>query len=196
FTTDITTTPPRCSSTHTGDTHDHCLQVVVTPPIIFIVRSRSHHPRRCPAHRKRIATHGYGCWVDDTSTTPPSTLICSESEHPWSWELNSLELYSRSFSPLVSKILPRRGAFQRTDVILGERAATRWILPHDRAIVSHWRSTTAARSTLKLSSPRSRSVHNQTALDYNEDLARIALWPGLGWSGLLSCGRNICSLRV
>ncbi|PBK86127.1 hypothetical protein ARMGADRAFT_1066728 [Armillaria gallica] len=123
-----------------GDTqHEHCLQVVFNPTTTLVVRAHSITLYTGPPLPTCIATHCYG-WFDGARATPTSILIRSESENPWSLELNSLELHSLSSSlpTLVSKIVFRHGALRCTDVVLCKSATTVWILPHDRAMVSHW----------------------------------------------------------
>ncbi|KAK0189346.1 hypothetical protein F5146DRAFT_981897 [Armillaria mellea] len=173
--------------------HDHCLQVVVTPTTILVVRARS--ITLYDSALTRIATHSFG-WVDGASATPTSILIRSQSDNPWAPELNSLELYSLSSFPptLVSKISSRRGALRCTDVILGNRATAVWIRPHDRAMVPHWEEHDGCETLIAAVFPgplnptaqvRVRevcmnSLNNWTAFDYDEDLGRIALGSGFG----------------
>ncbi|SJL10793.1 uncharacterized protein ARMOST_14187 [Armillaria ostoyae] len=175
--------------------HDHCLQIVFTPPTILVVRARSITVYTAPPLPTRIATHSFG-WVDGASATQTSILIRSQSDNPWAAELNSLELYSLSSFPsaVVSKISSRRGALRCTDVILGKRATAVWIRPHDRAMVSHWEEHDGCETLIAAVFPgplnrtaqvRVRevcmnSLNNWTAFDYDEDLGRIALGSGFG----------------
>ncbi|PBK86041.1 hypothetical protein ARMGADRAFT_1169269 [Armillaria gallica] len=175
--------------------HDHCLQVVFTPPTILVVRARSITVDTAPPHPTRIATHSFG-WVDGASATPTSILIRSQSDNPWASELNSLELYSLSSFPptLVSKISSRRGALRCTDVILGKRGTAVWIRPHDRAMVSHWEEHDGCETLIAAVFPgplnpttevrvrevRMNTENNWTAFDYDEDLGRIALGSSSG----------------
>ncbi|KAK0229436.1 hypothetical protein EDD85DRAFT_957181 [Armillaria nabsnona] len=102
-----------------GDTqHGYCLQVVFNPTTTLVVRAHSITLYTAPpftSFTTRIATHCYGC-VDGARATPTSILIRSESDNPWSLELNSLELYSLSSSPPthVSTIASRHGTLRCT----------------------------------------------------------------------------------
>ncbi|KAK0421762.1 hypothetical protein EV421DRAFT_1915386 [Armillaria borealis] len=136
-----------------GDTqYDHCLQVTFTPPTILVVRARC--ITLYTSTFTCISIQSFG-WVDGACPTPTSNLIRSQTDNPWSSELNSLELYSLSSfpPPLVSKILSRRGALRCTDVILDTRATAVWIFPHDRAMVSHWEEHDGCETLIALSSP-------------------------------------------
>ncbi len=111
----------------------------------------------------------------------------------WASELNSLELHSLPpFLPiLTSRVSSQRGALRCTDVILGKRAAI-WIRPHDRAMVSHREEHDGCKTLIAAVLPgplnpttqvRVREIcingfNNWTALDYDEDLGKIALGSG------------------
>ncbi|SJL17337.1 uncharacterized protein ARMOST_20887 [Armillaria ostoyae] len=156
--------------------HDHCLELYDS---IFTC----------------IPTHSFG-WVDGASTTLTSILICSQSDNPWSLQLNSLELYSLSSFPptLTSKVSSQRGALRCTDIILGKRVSVVWICPHDRAMVSHWEEHDSWEMLISavfpgLLNPTTEvhvcevcmnTLNNWTALDYDEDLGRIALGSAFG----------------
>ncbi|KAK0237325.1 hypothetical protein EDD85DRAFT_770504 [Armillaria nabsnona] len=176
--------------------HDHCLQVVFTPPTILVVRARSTSLYTALPSPTRIATHSFG-WVDGASATPTSILIRSwQNINTWASEPNSFELYSLSSFPptLTSKVSSRRGALRCTDVILGTRGTAVWIRPHDRAMVPHWEEHDGCETLIAAVFPgplnptdqvRVREVcmnnlNNWTALDYDENLGRIALGSGFG----------------
>ncbi|KAG7441270.1 uncharacterized protein BT62DRAFT_974991 [Guyanagaster necrorhizus] len=174
---------------------DHCIQIVLTPPTVLVVRARSIALYALPSSTP-LSTHSFG-WVDGASATTTSILIRSENDNPWASELNSLQLYALSSFPptLISRISSRRGALRCPDIILGKRGTAVWIRPHDRALVSHWEEQENSCETLMTAvfpgslnhteNVRVRDVcmntlNNWTALDYDEDLGRIALGSGFG----------------
>ncbi|PBK86088.1 hypothetical protein ARMGADRAFT_1086845 [Armillaria gallica] len=67
---------------------------------------------------------------------PPSSALPER----WASELNLLELYSLTsfLTTLTSRVSSHRRILRCTDVILGKRATSVSIRPHDRAMVSHW----------------------------------------------------------
>ncbi|KAK0470226.1 uncharacterized protein EV420DRAFT_1258549 [Desarmillaria tabescens] len=181
-------------------TYDHCIQIIFTALNILVIRARSINLYTTPPFlhgqtHSPIASYSFG-WVDGASATPASILIRSESDNPWASELNSFELYSLSSFPptLTSKISSRRGALRCTDVILGKRGTAVWIRPHDRAMVSHWEEHDGCETLMAAVFPGplnssgqvrvrevcSNPLNNWTALDYDEELGRIALGSGFG----------------
>ncbi|PBK86113.1 hypothetical protein ARMGADRAFT_1086873 [Armillaria gallica] len=189
--------------------HDHCLQVVFTPPTILIVRA--HSITLYDSTFTPIARHSFG-WVDGTSATPTSILVRSHSDNPWSSELNSLKLYSLSSFPptLTSKASSQCRALPCTDAIVGKQATAIWIHPHDRTMVSHCEEydgcemliATVVPAPLNSSAEvRVREVcmntlNSWTALDYDEILGGSPLGRRLGILPLFSCKRNIHTLLV
>ncbi|KAK0445681.1 uncharacterized protein EV420DRAFT_1648396 [Desarmillaria tabescens] len=180
--------------------YDHCIQIVFTSPTILVIHARSINlyftiPFLHGQTHSPIASHSFG-WVDGASATPTSILIRSESDNPWTSELNSFELYSLSSFPLTltSKISSWHGALRCTDVILGKRGTAVWIRPHDRAMVSHWEEHDGCETLMAAIFPSplnptaqpcvrevcSNPLNNWTALDYDKELGRIALGSGFG----------------
>ncbi|KAK0443425.1 uncharacterized protein EV420DRAFT_1723987 [Desarmillaria tabescens] len=164
--------------------YDHCIQIVFTSPNILVICARSINlyfniPFLHGQTHSPIASHSFG-WVDGTSATPTSILIRSESDNPWTSELNSFELYSlSSFLPtLTSKISSWHV----------------WIRPHDHAMVSHWEEHGGCETLMVAIFPSplnptaqpcvhevcSNPLNNWMALDYNKELGRIALGSGFG----------------
>ncbi|PBK86040.1 hypothetical protein ARMGADRAFT_1169268 [Armillaria gallica] len=171
-----------------------CLEVVLTPSIILVVRTFSISIYASPLllHGQThipIATHSFD-WVIGVSVPSPapnnplSILICSEEYNPHAMIPRSLELYSlSSFTPilgLTSKIFSDCPQF-----ILGKRAtavcARKWENSEDYSR----KSLIAAVFPGPLNPTdhvRVREVctfsKQWCALDYDEDLGRIAFQSG------------------
>ncbi|KAK0237318.1 hypothetical protein EDD85DRAFT_1024000 [Armillaria nabsnona] len=178
-----------------GDTqygHRICLQVVFTPSTILVVRACSISAYvspllLCGQTQTPIATHPFG-WVEDFSISSPapnnplSILIRYEDLDFGPSVPSSLELYSLSSFP---PILTRKLYSYCTQFVLGKRAT---------AICVRYKEHDIDRKTLiavvfpgplnPTDQVRIREVypldHNWSALDYDEDTGRIAIYSGYG----------------
>ncbi|KAK0443445.1 uncharacterized protein EV420DRAFT_1025373 [Desarmillaria tabescens] len=177
--------------------HGHCIQVIFTALTILVIRARSINlyttlPFLHGQTHSPVASHSFRC-VDGASATPTSVLIRSEIDNSWISGLDLFKLYSiSSFPPtFTSEITSQCGSLQCTDVILGKCETAVWIRPY-RVMTfpdqEHRETLMAAVFPGPLNptaKPRVREVcpnplNNWTALDYDEELGRIALGSGFG----------------
>ncbi|KAK0433873.1 hypothetical protein EV421DRAFT_1909780 [Armillaria borealis] len=160
--------------------HDHCLQVVFTPPIIdiLVVRARSITLYAAPPRPTRVATHSFG-WDDGASATPTSILIRSQNDNLWALELNSLELHSLSLLSSNSRL--------QNIVLMWNSPMPQchpWGAGHCRmdpptrprhAVFPDPLNPTAK---VRIREVYMNNLNNWIALDYDKDLGRITLGSG------------------
>ncbi|KAK0433852.1 hypothetical protein EV421DRAFT_1741252 [Armillaria borealis] len=164
--------------------HDHCLQPVFISPTILVVRARS--ITLYDSTFTRIATHSFG-WVDGASATPTSILIRSQSDNPWSLELNSLEMHP--FPPFLQSSSPKYpldvGPFDAPTsssaselLLYGSVHTTAPWEEHDGCetlIAAVFPGPLNPTTQVRVHEVCMNGLNNWTALDYDEDLGRIDL---------------------
>ncbi len=178
-----------------GDTqygHRVCLQVVFTSSTILVVRACSISAYvspllLCGQTQTPIATHPFG-WVEDFSISSPapnnplSILIRYEDLDFGPSVPSSLELYSLSSFPpiLTSKI-----SSYCTQFVLGKRATAMCVRYKEHDIDRKTLIAVVFPGPLNPTDQvRIREVYpldrNWSALDYDEDTGRIAIYSGYG----------------
>ncbi len=111
----------------------------------------------------------------------------------WASELNLLELYSLSsfLTILANRVSSQRGVLRCTDVILGKRATSVWIRPHDRAMVSHWEEHDAYKTLIAAVFP---CPLNPTAQGCVREVCmnspKECVAKRMGWGGAMYSGRR------
>ncbi|KAJ7493833.1 hypothetical protein FB451DRAFT_1077544 [Mycena latifolia] len=142
--------------------NDSCIQVVVTPDSILVVRARAltlfpNPPLTLgpPAVHTHLAKHSYG-WVDGvavttivspdiTSAKPLYILIRPEPDDPWTAHAANIELYVLHpaepdsvvpyiFPPMrIAHVPSTRGSLQCSALRFGPHGTAVWIQPQDRS---------------------------------------------------------------
>ncbi|KAK0434998.1 uncharacterized protein EV420DRAFT_1653514 [Desarmillaria tabescens] len=131
-------------------------------------------------------------WHDHTSATPTSLLTLSESYRLWTLETNLFQLYSLASVPpmLLSRGLSRHCVLSYVDMVLGKRGTAVWISPEECATAEYRGCKTLiaaifpgplnAMAEVRIHELCSNTPNNWDALDYDEELGRIALGSCLG----------------
>ncbi|KAK0443438.1 uncharacterized protein EV420DRAFT_1724005 [Desarmillaria tabescens] len=178
--------------------YGHCIQVIFTALTVLVIRARSTNfyttlPFLHGQTHSPVTSHSFG-WVAGASATSSSVLIRSKIDNSWITRFDLFKLIS-SFLPTFTSENPcRRGTLQCTDVILWKRGTAVWIRTHDPAMAfpseEHYGHETLMAAVFPgtlnpTARPRVREVcsnplNNWTALDYDEELGRIALGSGFG----------------